>query len=69
MKEPATVSISIEIPEALYDSVTDYIANHRDWNPDRVGQSALSLFLMQNGTNEPHVSRQYLDSLLGGGDE
>ena len=64
-QKPVTVSIELEIPEALYNSVTDYVESHELWSQERVGQAAFSLFLMQNGSNQPHVSKLYLDSLFG----
>lgn len=62
---PVTVSLMIEIPETLHQSVQDYINTHELWSQERVMQAALSLFLMQNGANQPHVNRLYLDSLFG----
>ena len=60
-----TVSTEVEIPEALHQSVADYIASHPGWCAERVWQAALSLFLMQNGVNEAQVGSLYLDSLFG----
>ncbi|MEM7792960.1 MAG: DUF2811 domain-containing protein [Cyanobacteria bacterium P01_C01_bin.118] len=62
---PVTVSLMIEIPEALHESVQDYLNTHELWSQERVMQASLSLFLMQNGMNQPHVNRLYLDSLFG----
>ncbi len=62
---PVTVSLMIEIPEALHQSIQDYLNTHELWSQERVMQAALSLFLMQNGMNQPHVNRLYLDSLFG----
>lgn len=62
---PVTVSLMIEIPETLYHSIQDYLNTHELWSQERVMQAALSLFLMQNGTNQPHVNKLYLDSLFG----
>ncbi|MEM9487155.1 MAG: DUF2811 domain-containing protein [Cyanobacteria bacterium P01_F01_bin.116] len=62
---PVTVSLMIEIPETLHHSVQDYLNTHELWSQERVMQAALSLFLMQNGANQPHVNRLYLDSLFG----
>ncbi len=62
---PATVSLMIEIPETLYQSIQDYLNTHDLWSQERVMQAALSLFLMQNGVNQPQVNRLYLDSLFG----
>lgn len=62
---PTTVSLMIEIPETLHLSIQDYLNTHELWSQERVMQAALSLFLMQNGSNQPHVNRLYLDSLFG----
>ncbi|EKV02760.1 Protein of unknown function (DUF2811) [Leptolyngbya sp. PCC 7375] len=62
---PVTVSLMIEIPETLHHSIQDYLNTHELWSQERVMQAALSLFLMQNGANQPHVNRLYLDSLFG----
>ena len=62
---PATVSLMIEIPETLHQSIQDYLNTHDLWSQERVMQAALSLFLMQNGVNQPQVNRLYLDSLFG----
>ncbi|MEM9486135.1 MAG: DUF2811 domain-containing protein [Cyanobacteria bacterium P01_F01_bin.116] len=61
----ATVSTVVEVPEALHLSVQDYLDTHDKWSEARVIQAALSLFLMQNGVNQPHVNDIYLDSLFG----
>lgn len=63
--EPVTVSLMIEIPETLHQSVQEYLNTHELWSQERVMQASLSLFLMQNGANQPHVNRLYLDSLFG----
>ncbi len=62
---PVNVSLMIEIPETLHHSIQDYLNTHELWSQERVMQAALSLFLMQNGMNQPHVNRLYLDSLFG----
>ncbi len=62
---PTTISLMIEIPEALHQSMQDYLNTHDLWSQERVMQAALSLFLMQNGVNQPQVNRLYLDSLFG----
>ena len=61
----ATVSLMVEVPEALHLSMQDYLNTHELWSQGRVMQAALSLFLMQNGVNQPHVNQLYLDSLFG----
>lgn len=43
-----TISILTEIPEDLYQAVSHYLDDHRDWDQDRVFAAAVSLFLAQN---------------------
>ncbi|MEO0434140.1 MAG: DUF2811 domain-containing protein [Cyanobacteria bacterium J06656_5] len=65
MSMPVTVSLMVEIPEDLYVSIQDYLETHEMWSQERMMQAALSLFLLQNGVNKPHVNSLYLDSLFG----
>ncbi|MDX2100132.1 MAG: DUF2811 domain-containing protein [Leptolyngbyaceae cyanobacterium bins.59] len=58
-----TVSILVEIPEALHDSLLTYLESHPDWDQDRLLTAALSLFLLQN-RNDRQAARIYLDSLF-----
>ncbi|MEA5463325.1 DUF2811 domain-containing protein [Leptothoe sp. PORK10 BA2] len=62
---PVTVSLMVEIPEDLHLSIQDYLDTHELWSQERMMQAALSLFLLQNGVNKPHVNSLYLDSLFG----
>lgn len=56
----ATISILAEIPEALHESLKNYLDGHPDWDQDRVFSAALSLFLLQNGdSNTPEASQNY----------
>lgn len=69
----STVSILVEIPEDLHQSLKNYLENRPDWDQDRVFAASLSLFLLQNGMNNTpektrsyrQVARVYLDSLFG----
>ncbi|MEM7795929.1 MAG: DUF2811 domain-containing protein [Cyanobacteria bacterium P01_C01_bin.118] len=63
---PVTVSLMVEIPESLHLSIQDYLEDHEMWSQERMMQAALSLFLLQNGVNQPHINSLYLDSLFGG---
>ncbi|EKV03472.1 Protein of unknown function (DUF2811) [Leptolyngbya sp. PCC 7375] len=62
---PVTVTLMVEIPEDLHLSIKDYLDTHEMWSQERMMQAALSLFLLQNGVNQPHINRLYLDSLFG----
>lgn len=59
------VSLSVEIPEELHESLSDYLRTHSTWGQDRAFCAALSLFLMQNGTCDRQINRIYLDSVFG----
>ncbi|MGA7935705.1 MAG: DUF2811 domain-containing protein [Kovacikia sp.] len=68
----SNVSLLIEIPEVLHESLKNYLELRPDWDQDRVLTAALSLFLLQNrGTDSapenPHqrqASRIYLDTMF-----
>ncbi|MEO1297223.1 MAG: DUF2811 domain-containing protein [Cyanobacteria bacterium J06636_16] len=60
-----TVSLSIEIPEELLDSLQGFLEARTGWEQDRVFGAAIALFLMQNGVNQRQVNRVYLDNVFG----
>lgn len=60
-----TVSLMVEIPEDLLESLQSFLATHTTWEQDRVLCTAMALFLMQNGIKQQQVSRFYLDNLFG----
>ncbi len=68
----STVSLLIEIPEVLHESLRTYLEMRPDWDQDRAFTAALSLFLLQNrGTeslpdksSQRQASRIYLDTLF-----
>ncbi|NEQ53716.1 MAG: DUF2811 domain-containing protein [Leptolyngbya sp. SIO3F4] len=60
-----TISTVVEVPEPLHLSIQDYLETHPNWSQERLTQAALSLFLLQNGVNQPHINGLYLDSLFG----
>ena len=60
----AAVSIVAEIPEELHATLKSYLADHPDWDQDRVFAAALSLFLMQNSDGDRRAARVYLDTLF-----
>lgn len=60
-----TISAEVEIPKDLYEAVQAYIESDPSQSYERVMQAALSLFLMQNGVNQPQVNSLYLESLFG----
>lgn len=63
------IKLEIEIPESLHEALVTFMESHPNWDQPRVMSAALSMFLLQNRTNdkEPRdraVSRIYLDSLF-----
>ncbi|MEM9116904.1 MAG: DUF2811 domain-containing protein [Cyanobacteria bacterium P01_F01_bin.56] len=58
------VSLLIEVPEPLHEALQDYLDAHPDWDQDRVFAAALSLFLMQNGSQSRGVRSIYVDTLF-----
>ncbi|PSN19643.1 hypothetical protein C7271_06240 [filamentous cyanobacterium CCP5] len=58
------ISLNVEIPEELHESLQSYVESHQSWSQHRVFCAALSLFLMQNGTSDRRINRLYLDSLF-----
>jgi hypothetical protein len=44
----STVSLLVEVPEVLHESLRMYLEMRPDWDQDRVFTAALSLFLLQN---------------------
>jgi hypothetical protein len=66
-----TVSLLVEVPEILHESLQGYLEMRPDWDQDRVITAALSLFLLQNQAeaspeklNHRQASRIYLDALF-----
>lgn len=55
----ASVSILAEIPEALHQSLKNYLDNHPSWDQDRVFAAALSLFLLQDEGSRTQQSSQF----------
>ncbi|MEO1404635.1 MAG: DUF2811 domain-containing protein [Cyanobacteria bacterium J06635_1] len=62
---PQKVSLMVELPEELLDSLQSFLGTHTGWDQDRVFCAAMALFLMQNGMNQRQVGQLYLDSLFG----
>ncbi|MGF1458068.1 MAG: DUF2811 domain-containing protein [Leptolyngbyaceae cyanobacterium] len=58
------VSLLVEVPEELHESLQSYLDSHPAWNQQRAFCAALSLFLMQNGSSDRRVNRIYLDTLF-----
>jgi hypothetical protein len=63
------ISLFVEIPEVLHDSLAHFLDKRPEWDQDRVLSAAISLFLLQNRLPSQMSDRQtggiYLDSLFG----
>ena len=53
------VSIFAEIPEELHQSLQSYLETHPKWDQDKVFAAALSLFLLQNDSQQDRNSPNY----------
>ena len=54
-----------DLPEEIEQHLHVFLTQRPDWTQTRILQSALSLFLMQNGVNDRAVSRAYLQAMFG----
>lgn len=62
--EPS-ISVVVEIPEALHSALQTFLDACPEWEHDRAMSCALSLFLLQNKvTNNRETARIYLDSIF-----
>jgi Protein of unknown function (DUF2811) len=71
------ISLFVEIPETLHQSLATFLDTRPEWDQDRVFSAAISLFLLQNRSpdpvNEPprptvdhrQTARTYLDAIFG----
>ena len=60
-----TLFIIDDLPEEIEQHLHSFLSQRPDWTQTRILQSALSLFLMQNGINDRAVSQAYLGAMFG----
>ena len=58
------MSLEIEIPEALFTEMKDFIESSSDLQKKQFINSALTDFLFQNGCQVKHLRESYLKYLL-----
>ena len=46
--EQSTIALSVEVNEAIYNCMQDFLANNPQWNRKMLIEASMSLFLMQN---------------------
>ena len=66
--EPTRLTLSVELDEAIYFCLQDFLAAHPDWNQTQIIDASLSLFFLQNhATIKPEdyhaCSQKYLHSV------
>ncbi len=71
------ISLFVEIPETLHQSLATFLDTRPEWDQDRVFSAAISLFLLQNRLADPgndgqrasidqrQTARTYLDTVFG----
>ena len=60
-----TLLIIDDLPEEIEQHLYAFLAQRPGWTQTRMLQSALSLFLMQNGINDRAVAQAYLGAMFG----
>ena len=60
----ANVTLEAEVPEVLFVGMREFISRHPHWDQYSLISSALASFLFQNGCEDQHVTKHYLDGLF-----
>jgi Protein of unknown function (DUF2811) len=60
----STVSLLVEVPEVLHDSLKHYLEIRPDWDQDRVFAAARCADSSPEKQNHRQASRIYLDALF-----
>ena len=58
------VSLETELSETLYNTMKDFVLSNPTWDQYKLINSALAMFLVQNGCNDNSVSEIYLNQLF-----
>lgn len=53
-----------DLPEEISQHLQTFLSKRPGWTQTRILQSALSLFLLQNGVNDQAVSELYLQAMF-----
>ena len=56
-----------DFPEEISQHLQAFLAKRPGWTQERILQSALSLFLLQNGVSDRAVSQLYLQAMFPNG--
>lgn len=55
-----------ELPTEITQHLQSFLLERPGWTQGRIMQSALALFLLQNGVNDRAVSQAYLQAMFPG---
>lgn len=58
------VLIVDDLPEEIKQRLQVFLSERHEWTQARILQSALSLFLLQNGVSDRAVSQLYLQAMF-----
>ena len=58
------VSMEVEVPEALFQSMRDFLKEHPQWDQYQLVSSAVASFLFQNGSTDKAVAQHYLNGIF-----
>ncbi len=64
---PELCGLDVRLPEALATALEGYLASRPQLDANRLLQTALAQFLVQQGSARPEVRELYLDGLFGSG--
>jgi Protein of unknown function (DUF2811) len=62
--DAAEVPVETEVPEALFQSLQEFLRRHPQWDQSEVLRSALASFLHLNGSRERAVADLYLEGIF-----
>ena len=58
------IVLSDDLPKEISQHLQTFLLERPGWSQARILQSALSLFLLQNGINDSAVSKLYLQAMF-----
>ncbi len=68
MKSDSPITLSLEVNQEIHQSLLEFLDSHPNWDQNRIVNTSLSLFLIQNSDclsskNYQACSRAYLHSV------
>ena len=62
--EIMNLSLEVEVPEALYVGMKDFISYNEQWDQSKLISSAIVSFLFQNASTDRQVIEKYLNDVF-----